>query len=132
MSRRQPRKIGVDLSDESWSIQNEPRPSEEDRLNAEPFIDSEVEFAAVAEALAPGREKLQSMEYGRFLALHYSLLQNSRITFLQFVKTRFIPEHVSSKGPAGQRHYHAILKHILRPETADALFDPDTTLTNKR
>jgi hypothetical protein len=42
------------------------------------------------------------------------------------VKTRFIPEHVASKGPAGKRHYHAILKHILKPEAADALFDAES------
>ncbi len=58
--------------------------------------------------------------------MYYSLIQNSRVTFREFVGTRFIPEHVVSKGPAGQRHYHAILKHILKPETVDALFDVGT------
>ena len=79
-----------------------------------------MELAAVAEALAPGPQNLGSTEYGRFLALHYSLLQNSRMTFLEFVKTRFVPEHVASKGPAGKRHYHAILKHILDAESMTA------------
>jgi hypothetical protein len=91
----------------------------------EPSSDLEMEFTAIAEALAPARQEVGSSEYGRFLALHYSLLQNSRMTFLDFVKTRFIPEHVASKGPAGKRHYHAILKHILKPEAADALSTPN-------
>ena len=130
MKRRKPQKSSPDLVDDLWSPQSEHGSSEE--LNDELVSNSEMEFAAVAEALAPGRHKLQSTEYGRFLAVHYALLQNSRMTFAEFVRTRFIPDHVLSKSPAGQQHYHAILKHILRPEKADALFDAETTLAKKR
>ena len=133
MGPQRPRQQNIaDLVDEFGGLQSEPRSSEENVIPVEPSSDLEMEFTAVAEALAPGRQNLGSTEYGRFLALHYSLLQNSRMTFLEFVKTRFIPEHVASKGPAGQRHYHAILKHILKPEAVDALFDAETMTTTKR
>lgn len=42
--------------------------------------------------------------------------------FAQFVESRFIPNHVELKGPAGRIHYHAILKHVLTPELVDRLF----------
>jgi integrase len=132
MNRQRPQQDVADLVDEFWSLQNDRRSSEESDAAVEPSSDLEMELTAVAEALAPGRKNLGSTEYGRFLALHYSLLQNSRMTFLEFVKTRFIPEHVATKGPAGKRHYHAILKHILKPEAADALFDAEATTTSKR
>ena len=132
MNRQRPQQEVADLVDEFWSLQNDRRASEESDAAVEPSSDLEMELTAVAEALAPGRQNLGSTEYGRFLALHYSLLQNSRMTFLEFVKTRFIPEHVVTKGPAGKRHYHAILKHILKPEAADALFDAEATATSKR
>lgn len=130
MKRLQSQKRGADLVDDFWSpqvLQNSP-----ESVRDEPVLGSEMELIAIAEALKTGTEKFQSMEYSRFLALHYALLQNSRMTFGDFVRTRFIPEHVLSKAPAGQRHYHAILKHILRPETVDTLFDPEPTLTHKR
>jgi len=41
-----------------------------------------------------------------------------------FVETNFIPHHVELKRVAGRTHYHAILKHILRPELVDAFFAP--------
>jgi integrase len=49
-------------------------------------------------------------------------MQNLRITFEAFVKTKFIPQHVERKSFAGRTHYRSILKHILRPETVDRLF----------
>jgi integrase len=42
----------------------------------------------------------------------------------QFVESRFIPNHVELKGPAGRTHYHAILKHVITPELVDRLFVP--------
>lgn len=94
--------------------------------------DVEIESIAVAEAIALRRQDLESSDYGRLLALHYSLLQNARMTFLEFVKTRFIPEHVASKSLPGRRHYQAILKHILRPSVVDALFGVNGTRPSKR
>ena len=132
MNRQRPQQDVADLVDEFWSLQNGQSTSDESDVSIEPSSDLEMEFTAIAEALAPARQEVGSAEYGRFLALHYSSLQNSRMTFLDFVKTRFIPEHVATKGPAGKRHYHAILKHILKPEAADALFDAEPATANKR
>lgn len=43
---------------------------------------------------------------------------------LTFVETCFIPNHVALKTQAGRTHYHAILKHVLRPETVDRMLLP--------
>jgi len=44
------------------------------------------------------------------------------MTVARFVETRFIPEHVETKGASGRTHYKAILKHVLRPEEVDRVF----------
>lgn len=46
---------------------------------------------------------------------------HSRLSLAAFVGNTFIPEHVDQKSFAGRKHYQAMLKHILRPETVDAL-----------
>ena len=51
-------------------------------------------------------------------------VQDSRMTFEFFVESKFIPEHVEHKTFAGKTHYQAILKHLLRPETVNRLFNP--------
>ena len=45
--------------------------------------------------------------------------------FALFVETKFIPEHVEHKTVSGQTHYQAILKHLLRPETVNRIFNPN-------
>lgn len=52
-------------------------------------------------------------------------IQDSRMTLALFVETKFVPEHVQYKTPAGQTHYQAMLKHVLTPETVSRIFDPD-------
>jgi integrase len=39
----------------------------------------------------------------------------------------FVPEHVALKKLAGRTHYHAILKHILRPEEVERVFEVNAT-----
>lgn len=46
------------------------------------------------------------------------------ISIARFVESHFIPNHVALKTQAGRTHYHAILKHVLRPETVDRLLLP--------
>ncbi len=48
--------------------------------------------------------------------------QFSRLSLAAFVGDKFIPDHVVQKSFAGRKHYQAMLKHILRPETVDMLF----------
>ena len=45
-----------------------------------------------------------------------------KIPLAEFVRVKFLPEHVEKKSVAGRRHYQAMLKHILQPETVDQLF----------
>jgi site-specific recombinase XerD len=49
---------------------------------------------------------------------------SSRISLAQFVGIKFLPEYIERKSFAGRRHYQSMLKHILRPETVDQLFNP--------
>jgi integrase len=41
-----------------------------------------------------------------------------------FVETKFIPEHVERKTQSGQTHYQSILKHLLKPESVNRIFNP--------
>lgn len=45
-----------------------------------------------------------------------------RVTLLEFLVRRFVPEYVASKRPAGRAHYHAMLKHIIHPREVDRIF----------
>jgi integrase len=53
--------------------------------------------------------------------------QGSSVSVTTFVALKFIPEHVERKSFAGRTHYQSILKHILRPETVDRLFNHGST-----
>jgi integrase len=52
------------------------------------------------------------------------IIEDSTMPLVTFVGKKFIPNHVELKSLAGRTHYHAILKHILRPESVDRLFAP--------
>lgn len=56
----------------------------------------------------------------------------STISFAAFVNERFIPDHVDYKSPAGQTHYHAILKHLMTPERVDCFFASSPRGANAR
>ncbi len=49
---------------------------------------------------------------------------DTEISLVAYIENKFIPDHVLLKSAAGRAHYHAILKHVLRPETVDCLFKP--------
>ena len=51
-----------------------------------------------------------------------SVTDDAAMSFAIFIEKRFIPNHVRIKSAAGKAHYQAILKHILKPETVEALF----------
>lgn len=68
----------------------------------------ESTFAAASDAtLATPREKA---------------VEDSSMCVADFVQRKFIPNHVANKSLAGRRHYQAMLKHVLRPETVNFLF----------
>jgi integrase len=48
------------------------------------------------------------------------------ITLADFVESRFVPEYVALKRPAGRAHFYGILKHIVTPERVDHAFDAST------
>ena len=58
--------------------------------------------------------------------------ESSDMTLLEFVETRFVPLHVLSKSISGRTHYHAILKHLLRPERVDRIFAQTGKLSRGR
>jgi site-specific recombinase XerC len=47
------------------------------------------------------------------------------MTLGEFVKHRFIPEHVADKHFAGRAHFYAMLKHVITPEEVDRAFAVD-------
>jgi integrase len=58
-------------------------------------------------------------------ANHYLVTDDATMSLAIFIEKRFIPNHVRIKSAAGKTHYQAILKHILKPETVQALFAQD-------
>lgn len=54
------------------------------------------------------------------------------ISVAEFVGSKFIPEHIERKSLAGRRHYQSMLKHILRPDTVDQLFNTGTAQWKSR
>jgi integrase len=52
------------------------------------------------------------------------LSEGPAVSTLTFIENFFIPNHVELKTQAGRTHYHAMLKHVLRPETVDRLLLP--------
>ena len=56
------------------------------------------------------------------LPVYNTAIQDSRMTFAFFVESKFIPEHVEHKAPAGKTHYQSMLKHLLKPETVNRMF----------
>jgi integrase len=57
---------------------------------------------------------------------------SSRISLAEFVGHKFLPEYIEQKSFAGRRHYQAMLKHILLPETVDRLFNSGSTQQKSR
>ena len=54
--------------------------------------------------------------------VYNTAILDSRMTFAFFVESKFIPEHVAYKAPAGKTHYQSMLKHLLKPETVNRMF----------
>ena len=49
------------------------------------------------------------------------------MTIAEFVKAKFLPEHIVTKRTSGRRHYQAILKHVFPPEEVDSIFGVETS-----
>jgi integrase len=44
------------------------------------------------------------------------------VTIADFVERFFVPEHVATKAASGRTHFQAILKHVLKPEEVQRIF----------
>ena len=60
------------------------------------------------------------------------VMEDPGMTLTAFIQNTFIPNHVRLKGASGRTHYQAILKHILKPETVQVLFDQNPAKTKLR
>ena len=78
-----------------------------------------------------GSQVAATMNGAPFFA-HNVVTEDSTMCLAAFIEGKFIPHHVSLKSEMGRAHYQAILKHILRPETADRLFAPYVRMTRPR
>lgn len=66
------------------------------------------------------------------IASRMHLVADSDLELVTFVEKRFLPNHVQHKSISGRAHYHAILKHVLKPETMDRLLQPYTAPARTR
>jgi integrase len=81
---------------------------------------------------APSAGKLMHNE-ARRVALHHflsefqrdDLTKQSKMTIAEFVENKFEPEHIATLRYSGRAHYKAILKHVLKPEEVDRVFQVD-------
>ena len=55
-----------------------------------------------------------------------------QVTISEFVRARFLPEHIVTKRTPGRRHYQAILKHVIPPEEVDIIFGVDKALSKAK
>ncbi|MDR3735595.1 MAG: hypothetical protein P4L10_08675 [Acidobacteriaceae bacterium] len=55
-----------------------------------------------------------------------------QMTIAEFVRTKFLPEHIATKRTSGRRHYQAILKHVLPPEEVDRIFGIETSTSKTK
>ncbi|MGA7411461.1 MAG: hypothetical protein WBW33_13345 [Bryobacteraceae bacterium] len=81
----------------------------------------------IGPATGPGRlTQKQAMEiaWEKFLLRldPNAPLPQSAMTVADFVKERFVPEHVAKKSFSGRTHYRAMLKHVLTPTAVDDIF----------
>ena len=86
-------------------------------------LDDWGNIPAVRGAL-PIRERSEESPGESPIPVYNAAIQDSRMTFEFFVESKFIPEHVEHKTLTGKTHYQAILKHLLRPETVNRVFNP--------
>jgi integrase len=98
---------------QSTGLRNYPKPYWGGPAEHEPWPISEGVPRAVGEQVL-----LESERVGK-----ESLFD--QMTIAEFVRAKFLPEHVSTKRTSGRRHYQAILKHVLPPEEVDNIFGVD-------
>jgi integrase len=56
----------------------------------------------------------------------------NQMTIAEFVRIKFLPEHIATKRTSGRRHYQAILKHVLPPEEVDRIFGIETSTSKAK
>jgi len=59
-------------------------------------------------------------------------LPKSAMTVADFVKEKFVPEHVAKKSFSGRTHYRAMLKHVLTPKEVDRVFQIEAEASKTR
>jgi integrase len=79
-------------------------------------------FGRGSEVFPIPRSEESPFEAPPSLPAYNTAIQDSRMTFAFFVESKFIPEHVEHKAPAGKTHYQSMLKHLLKPETVNRMF----------
>lgn len=54
------------------------------------------------------------------------------MSMADFVESKFVPEYVALKRPAGRAHFYGMLKHIVSPERVDRAFQATTRGSNPK
>jgi integrase len=109
-----------------------------DSLNGRESVVATLNQNAASEGVVRNRHNFGSLQesVGPIPDLHWRLVpgiastnQSVRqgaspgISVAEFVGSKFLPEYIERKSLAGRTHYQSMLKHILRPDTVDQLFN---------
>jgi len=101
----------------------------EDEINTSGFVEGHgCKPTWIGPATGPERltkKEAQQIAWDNFLPRLNQNAAESAMTIGDFVEKKFVPEHVAKKKLSGRTHYHAILKHVLKPEEVDRVFQVD-------
>ncbi len=79
------------------------------------------------------QEALKSLEQNATTRIQLDIDKRfPKLTLADFVKEKFVPEHVAFKRKAGRMHYAAMLKHIITPEEVERAFQIDGACSSSK
>jgi integrase len=80
-----------------------------------PSTESSLELANQDTVLNPASQALPGIQRD-------ALAKNSEMTIADFIEQKFVPGHVFLKKSSGRAHYQAMLRHVIKPEEVDRVF----------
>lgn len=81
---------------------------------------------------AIGSKSIPARYRARRLSEPLKELPGAGVSLAEYVEQRFIRNYVLPKTYAGRKHYEAMLKHVLTPETVERIFAPYTGVSKGR
>ena len=110
----------------------------EETADGDPFGQGQrANLTLIGPATGPGRMTKREAQRASWESFRSRLrldrqIQASEMTFADFVRIKFVPEHVTAMRLAGRAHYNSILKHILTPAEVDRVFHADPERSKRK